>query len=198
MRRGAAAVRGESSRSVSFALNEEQPISQGSLRRGIGLKKRKKKKEWEGLSSETIFYILIALLLYIIAAFLGLFVYVFWGRLFPSSPPGPQTTASVSHSAAKSDTGNGAMVVNNLRNEQKSGHFPPAFPVISRGEGTKLSTEALEMCTRTLWHTLETTTIVLPNEETFIHTGDIDDLWLRVRTYYAQSLTLCGFDCSHT
>jgi len=42
-----------------------------------------------------------------------------------------------------------------------------------------LSEEALEMCTRTLWHTLETTTIVLPNKETFIHTGDIDDLWLR-------------------
>ena len=35
------------------------------------------------------------------------------------------------------------------------------------------------MCTKTLWHTLETTTIVLPNNETFVHTGDIDDLWLR-------------------
>jgi uncharacterized protein len=35
------------------------------------------------------------------------------------------------------------------------------------------------MCTRTFWHTLETTTIVLPNTETFVHTGDIDDLWLR-------------------
>jgi meiotically up-regulated gene 157 (Mug157) protein len=35
------------------------------------------------------------------------------------------------------------------------------------------------MCTKTLWHTLETTTIVLAHAETFIHTGDIDDLWLR-------------------
>jgi meiotically up-regulated gene 157 (Mug157) protein len=42
-----------------------------------------------------------------------------------------------------------------------------------------LSDEALDMCTRALWHTLETTTIVLPDGETFIHTGDIDDLWLR-------------------
>jgi len=42
-----------------------------------------------------------------------------------------------------------------------------------------LSQAALDMCTRTLWHTLESTTIVLPNKETFIHTGDIDDLWLR-------------------
>jgi meiotically up-regulated gene 157 (Mug157) protein len=74
-------------------------------------------------------------------------------------------------------------MINNLRNQEELSHFPPAFPVISRGEGTKLSAEALEMCTRTLWHTLETTTIVLPNEEAFIHTGDIDDLWLRVRSY---------------
>lgn len=36
------------------------------------------------------------------------------------------------------------------------------------------------MCARTLFHTLETTTIVLPNRETFIHIGDdLDDLWLR-------------------
>lgn len=44
----------------------------------------------------------------------------------------------------------------------------------------RLSDAALDMCTRTLWHTIETTTIVLPDEETFIHTGDIDDLWIRV------------------
>lgn len=42
-----------------------------------------------------------------------------------------------------------------------------------------VSEAVIEMCSRTLWHTLETTTIVLPNNETFIHTGDIDDLWLR-------------------
>jgi hypothetical protein len=35
------------------------------------------------------------------------------------------------------------------------------------------------MCTQALWHTVETTTIVLPDHETFVHTGDIDDLWLR-------------------
>lgn len=42
-----------------------------------------------------------------------------------------------------------------------------------------VSEAVIEMCSHTLWHTLETTTIVLPNHETFIHTGDIDDLWLR-------------------
>lgn len=60
----------------------------------------------------------------------------------------------------------------------------PTFPKITREDSTTTSTlllskEALDMCTKTLWHTLETTTIVLPGQETFVHTGDIDDLWLR-------------------
>lgn len=70
-------------------------------------------------------------------------------------------------------------------------NFPPKFPKVTRGrdldlvvqqsalERLQLDPEAIEMCSRTLWHTLETTTIVLPDEQTFIHTGDIDDLWLR-------------------
>jgi meiotically up-regulated gene 157 (Mug157) protein len=59
------------------------------------------------------------------------------------------------------------------------GKFPPAYPKMTREWDTKLSQAALDMCTNTLWHTLETTTIVLPDGESFIHTGDIDDLWLR-------------------
>ena len=47
------------------------------------------------------------------------------------------------------------------------------------GSIVNLSDEAIEMCTQALWYTLETTTIVMPNRETFVHTGDIDDLWLR-------------------
>ena len=43
----------------------------------------------------------------------------------------------------------------------------------------QLSQEAIDMCTQTLWHTIETTTIVMPDGDTFVHTGDIDDLWLR-------------------
>ena len=59
--------------------------------------------------------------------------------------------------------------------------FPPRFPIVTRSNSSvnALDKEAVTMCSHTLWHTLETTTIVLPNEETFIHTGDIDDLWLR-------------------
>lgn len=62
--------------------------------------------------------------------------------------------------------------------EQQYSQFPPEFPKITRTPVT-LSSEALDMCTRTLWHTMETTTIVLPDGETFVHTGDLDDLWIR-------------------
>lgn len=62
-----------------------------------------------------------------------------------------------------------------------SSNFPPPYPVITGRDPPfpKISKEAVDMCGRALWHTVETTTIVLPEEETFIHTGDIDDLWLR-------------------
>mmetsp|Transcript_37209 Transcript_37209/g.42471 ORF Transcript_37209/g.42471 Transcript_37209/m.42471 type:complete len:536 (+) Transcript_37209:40-1647(+) len=55
--------------------------------------------------------------------------------------------------------------------------FPPKYPIVSRSQ--KLNQNILAMCERTLWHTLKTTTIVLPEAETFIYTGDIDDLWVR-------------------
>jgi meiotically up-regulated gene 157 (Mug157) protein len=64
------------------------------------------------------------------------------------------------------------------RKRPKRAAYPPLYPKITRN-GAVLSKEALDMCTRALWHTLETTTIVLPDAESFIHTGDIDDLWLR-------------------
>lgn len=57
--------------------------------------------------------------------------------------------------------------------------FPPKFPVVDRLGHEDLDEATLDMCDRTLWHTLETTTIVMPDGDTFIHTGDIDDLWLR-------------------
>lgn len=62
--------------------------------------------------------------------------------------------------------------------------FPPLYPKVTRNSDdttstSQLSKEALDMCTRTLWHTLETTTIVMPDGDSFVHTGDMDDLWLR-------------------
>jgi meiotically up-regulated gene 157 (Mug157) protein len=50
------------------------------------------------------------------------------------------------------------------------------------------------MCTQTLWHTVETTTIVLPQGETFIHTGDIDDLWLRDSAAQVHPLLIPAFE----
>jgi hypothetical protein len=82
--------------------------------------------------------------------------------------------------------------------------FPPPYPKITRESKTTtessrdLSKEALEMCTRTLWHTLETTTIVLPDGETFVHTGDIDDLWLRDSAAQIHPLMIPVFDNATT
>lgn len=61
----------------------------------------------------------------------------------------------------------------------ESHHILPVYPIVTRNSSVQISKEAIDMCHKTLWHTLETTTIVLPNNESFIHTGDIDDLWLR-------------------
>ena len=56
---------------------------------------------------------------------------------------------------------------------------PSSFPLYPKIFNANISQELLEVCTNALWHTIETTTIVLPDGETFIYTGDIDDLWLR-------------------
>ena len=59
----------------------------------------------------------------------------------------------------------------------------PAYPMNHRrnhqNESQDLSNKAITACNHALWRTLETTTLVLPNNETFVFTGDIFDLWLR-------------------
>lgn len=57
----------------------------------------------------------------------------------------------------------------------------PKYPIDHRDASLNppLSDEAITQCHKALWHTLETTTYVLPNEETFVITGDIKDMWLR-------------------
>jgi hypothetical protein len=79
--------------------------------------------------------------------------------------------------------------VTNRKIYSRGKHFPLSYPVVSRGPLTQLSEAALDMCTKTLWHTVETTTIVLPGGETFVHTGDIDDLWLRVSKFSTKEYT---------
>ena len=68
-----------------------------------------------------------------------------------------------------------------ISNEVVINQFPPQFPIahVRVLPTIDISPEAVDMCGRALWHTLKTTTIVLPDDETFVHTGDIDDLWLR-------------------
>ena len=57
----------------------------------------------------------------------------------------------------------------------------PKYPIDHRNDTSiaKLSPGAITQCHRALWHTLETTTIVLEHQETFVITGDIKDMWLR-------------------
>ena len=72
--------------------------------------------------------------------------------------------------------------------------FPPHYPVVSvEATTTALGEDILEMCANTLWHTLRTTTIVLPKDETFVHTGDIDDQWGRDSAGQVHPLLLPWF-----
>ena len=62
--------------------------------------------------------------------------------------------------------------------------FPPRYPMVTAGQdgvdaSGSIDPDILDMCAKTLFHTLETTTVVLPENETFVHTGDIDAQWLR-------------------
>jgi len=137
--------------------------------RAAGRLRRKRKRAVDPSSKMIVSYLAIAFLLVIIVSCLGMYVFLLegvfgapnWSALFYGiwgfllSRFGWTATSSIP--------------------------FPPPFPIITRNEGGTLSKDALEMCTRTLWHTVETTTIVLPNAETFIHTGDINDLWLLLR-----------------
>ena len=40
-----------------------------------------------------------------------------------------------------------------------------------------LTDQAISQCNKALWHTLQTTVYVLPHNETFVISGDIQDLW---------------------
>jgi len=124
-------------------------------------RRRKLKKAPKTTPMEILAHVVIIVLLAVIVFLVCIYIYVLFGW---NSVKGSEITRGLRYSMPGSSFGN-----------------PSAFPNIVRDQATKekISPEALEMCTRTLWHTLETTTIVLPDEDTFIHTGDIDDLWLR-------------------
>jgi uncharacterized protein len=76
--------------------------------------------------------------------------------------------------------------------------YPTILRKISQQEYPVLSNDVIDMCTHTLWHTIETTTIVLPDGETFVHTGDIDDLWLRDSAAQIHPLLVPVFGVNRT
>ena len=67
----------------------------------------------------------------------------------------------------------------------------PRYPINHRDATNKLATnEAISACNHALWRTLETTTYVLPKNETFIFTGDIYELWVRDSAAQIHTLLL--------
>lgn len=66
-----------------------------------------------------------------------------------------------------------------LMRQRRGYHILPKYPINHQHLRTQLSSRAIQQCNKALWHTLETTTTILPNNETFVITGDIPDLWLR-------------------
>jgi hypothetical protein len=83
---------------------------------------------------------------------------------------------SYSHSNNNSRNRTAAM---ELLMQQRGYHILPKYPINHQAIHIPLSIQAIHQCNRALWHTLETTTTILPNNETFVITGDIPDLWLR-------------------
>lgn len=70
-----------------------------------------------------------------------------------------------------------------LLNHQRL-HSLPKYPVDHRrrrqtANQQLLSEEVIQQCHKALWHTVDTTTFVLPNNESFVITGDIHYQWLR-------------------
>ena len=76
-----------------------------------------------------------------------------------------------------------------LRKGHLQQHYPPYYPEFEQFE-VELPPEIRSLCTKTFWHTIETTTIVLPDGQSFVHTGDIDDLWLRDSAAQVHTLLL--------
>jgi len=69
-----------------------------------------------------------------------------------------------------------------LKRRRRQGDELPQYPINHRHLNNvirPLSDQAIYQCHKALWHTVDTTAYVLPNNESFVITGDIQDLWLR-------------------
>ena len=189
-------VRGESSVSLDNNNNPSERSPQKPLRRS---RLRRRTKSVTGTTTATaVLPVQLAILGMGAALFLlATYIYLLFGV----------TTAPSASLSARLRANKPAPSINNIAPPSRGRQFPPAYPKVTRqqphdGSTMNLSKAALDMCTKTLWHTLETTTIVLPDGDTFIHTGDIDDLWLRVRLFFFRLGLACRgrvihYPCPH-
>lgn len=126
---------------------------------------------------------------FVVAGFTLLVRYLLW------------SSSSSSSQKSNNSSGNIALTSNNNNKNNNIQRLSP-YPKIIRDptilNSIQLSPEAISMCTKTLWHTIETTTIVLPHMETFIHTGDIDDLWIRDSAAQIHTLLIPAFGANRT
>jgi len=75
-----------------------------------------------------------------------------------------------------------SVAASELKRRRRQGDELPQYPINHRHLNTAirpLSDQAIDQCHKALWHTVDTTAYVLPNNESFVITGDIEDLWLR-------------------
>ncbi|KAL7530653.1 hypothetical protein ACHAWF_003462 [Thalassiosira exigua] len=64
--------------------------------------------------------------------------------------------------------------------------------VLGEPSAPPLSDRAVRQCHLALWHTVRTTATVLPNDESFVKTGDIKEMWLRDSAAQVHPLLIPG------
>jgi len=167
-------------------------------------KKRKKSSSWKHYLPLCFVFTYVV----VVMMALALLVRYLWNPSSKNKDGGGSSTAIISQFQAQQHDANRLKVGETSLDGTDPAHLE--YPKILRpnnDDSTKpfyyykypiLSQAALDMCTRTLWHTIETTTIVLPNKETFVHTGDIDDLWLRYSAAQVHPLLVPLFGPNRT
>lgn len=165
-------------RRATTSRSEEDPNSNGAIHSGTTTPKGRKRKKSKTKKRSTwrAWIPLCFVVFYVIVVILSLWMLAKMFLIPSSAVPGNNGNSNANDNFIQESKNNKI-----IRHRHSNQNMDLPYPKIIRDSKNypQLSQDALDMCTRTLWHTIETTTIVLPNKETFIHTGDIDDLWLR-------------------
>ena len=138
------------------------------------LSRRQSKQQRQGCKIRTLYVLLFALaIIFVGSSSVVVLIDLLKVQNSANRSGHPNLPDAESRSSSKNDAGTSTRTISKQKHEMKAAtSFQTPPPPI-------LSDDAIAMCTRTLYHTLATTTIVLPHAETFVFTGDIDDLWLR-------------------